>query len=211
MENEAEVRQLKTTIAELEQELVEALAQLETATKRIGELEKLKTPPLPWLRPNKPKAEAEKKARRKREAKFNNGRKLETATQTHFHALDHCGECGYHLRGQSLSRVRQVVDLGPPAPVEITEHQIIKRWCPKGEKWREPKLDLSDQVLDQGRLGLGVVSLVAYLVNSLRMTVRQVVSYLKSVHQFKLSVGEISELLHNLTESKAVKPNPPPY
>lgn len=176
MENETEATQLKTRIAELEQKLAEALAQLETATKRIAELEKLKTPPPAWLKPNKGKVVAEKKARKKREAKFNNGRKLEIATKIQVHALDQCGECGYHLRGQSVSRIRQVIDLAPPQPLEITDHQILKRWCPKCEKWCEPKLNLEKQVLGQGRLGLDIISLVAYLVNILRMTVRQVVA-----------------------------------
>ncbi len=205
MENEAETSQLKTRITELEQKLAEALAQLETATKRIAELEKLKTPPPTWLKPNKAKVASEKKARRKRDPKFNTGRKLETATQTQVHALDHCGECGCQLRGQSVSRVRQVIDLPPPAPVEITDHQILKRWCPKCEKWREPKLNLAGQVLGRGRLGLGIVSLVAYLVNSLRMTVRQVVAYLKALHQLQVSAGEVTRLLQTLVESKPVK------
>lgn len=205
MENEAENSQLKTRIAELEQKLAETLAQLETATKRIAELEKLKTPPPAWLKPNKAKVAAETKARRKRDSKFNAGRKLEIATQTQVHALDHCGECGYQLRGQSLGRVRQVIDLAPPAPVEITDHQILKRWCPKCEKWREPKLNLENQVLGQGRLGLGIVSLVAYLVNILRMTVRQVVAYLKALHQPQVSNGEITQLLQTLAESAPVK------
>lgn len=205
MEKEAEVSQLKTRIGELEQKLSEALAQLETANKRIAELEKLKTPPPGWFKPNKVKVATEKKTRRKREARFNAGRKLETATQTQVHALDQCGECGYQLRGQSLSRVRQVIDLPPPTPVEITDHQILKRWCPKCEKWREPKLNLEKQVLGQGRLGLGIVSLVAYLVNSLRMTLRQVVAYLKAVHQLQVSVGEITQLLQTLTDCKPVQ------
>lgn len=205
MENEAEASQLKTRIAELEQKLAEALAQLETAHKRIAELEQIKTPPPAWLKPNKAKVAAEKKARKKRDPKFNNGRKLEIATQIQVHALDHCGECGYHLRGQSVSRTRQVIDLPPPAPVEITDHHILKRWCPKCEKWCEPKLNLEKQVLGQGRLGLGIVSLVAYLVNILRMTVRQVVAYLKALHQLQVSVGEVTQLLQTLTESKPVQ------
>ncbi len=205
MENEAETSQLKTRIAELEQKLAEALAQLETATKRIAELEKLKTPPPAWLKPNKAKVVTEEKVRHKRDPKYNHGRKLEIATHTKVHALDHCGECGYQLRGQSLSRVRQVIDLPPPAPVEITEHQILKRWCPKCEKWREPELNLANQVLGQGRLGLGIVSLVAYLVNTLRMTVRQVVAYLKALHQLQVSAGEVTHLLQTLAESKPVK------
>lgn len=205
MEKEAETIQLRERIAELEQKLAEALAQLETATKRIAELEKLKTPPPAWLKPNKGKIASEKKARKKREAKFNNARKLELATQTQVHALDHCGECGYQLRGQSLSRVRQVIDLPPPHPLEITDHQIIKRWCPKCEKWREPKVNLTNQVLGQGRLGLGIATLVAYLVNILRMTVRQVVAYLKALHQLHLSVGEVTQLLQTLAASKPIQ------
>jgi hypothetical protein len=168
MENEAGTSQLKARIIELEQKLAQTLAQLETtktelakANKRIAELEQLKTPPPPWLKPNKPKPAPAKKARKKRDPTANAARKLEPATQTQTHALEKGGECGYHLRGHSLSRVRQIIDLPPPAPVVVTDHQILKRWCPKCEKWREPQLDLSTQVLGQGRLGLGIVSLVA--------------------------------------------------
>jgi hypothetical protein len=205
MENEAELSQLKAKIIELEQKLMQALAELETAHKRIAHLEQTKTPPPPWLKPNKPKPATEKKARKKRDPHFNKARKLETPTKTLFHAVDKCVECGYQLHGHSLSRTRQVIDLPPAEPVEVVEHQILKRWCPKCEKWREPKVALEKQVLGQGRLGLGIVTLVAYLVNSLRLTVRQVVNYLKTVHQLKVSNGEISELLQALAESEPVK------
>lgn len=47
-------------------------------------------------------------------------------------------------------------------------------WCPSCAVWRSPQLDLKGQVLGQGRLGVGIASLVAYLRTTLRLGVRQI-------------------------------------
>ena len=67
-------------------------------------------------------------------------------------ALKRCPDCGYKLQGQSIGRRRQVIELPPPQAVQVTEHQVIKRWCPHcpvalqgHERWQMPKLDLGRQ------------------------------------------------------------------
>jgi hypothetical protein len=89
-----------------------------------------------------------------------------------------------------------VIDLPPPQPVEVVEHQVIKRWCPCCNAWRSPTLDLTGQVIGHGRMGVRIIALVAYLVTTLRVPIRRVQSYLRALHQLTLSAGEITELLH---------------
>ena len=97
---------------------------------------------------------------------------------------------------ESLDYSREVIELPPPQPVAVIEHQVVKRWCPHCEKWRSPQLDLSGQVLGQGRIGVRVAALVAYWRTTLRLPVRQVQTYLATLHDLQLSVGEIVELAH---------------
>jgi hypothetical protein len=95
---------------------------------------------------------------------------------------------------------RQVIEIPAPQPVEVIEHQVIKRWCPHCNGWRSPQLDLSGQVLGQRRIGIRVASLVSYLRTTLRLPVLQVQSYLETLHNLRLSVGEIVELMHAVRE-----------
>jgi hypothetical protein len=94
-----------------------------------------------------------------------------------------------------------VIELAPPSPDEIIEHQVIKRYCPKCECWQSPKLDLSGQVFGQGRMGVRLGSTVAYLRNTLRLPIRAIQGYLHTLHQLTISVGEIVELLHDVREA----------
>jgi hypothetical protein len=84
--------------------------------------------------------------------------------------------------------------------VEVIEHQVIKRWCPKCERWQQPRLDLRGQVLGQGRIGVRIASLLAYLRTELRLPVRAIVHYLETVHGLRLSAGEVVELLHQVQQ-----------
>jgi transposase len=185
----AENATLTARIAELELQLALALA-------RISELEQQRHDPPPFVKPNRLKAAAPKRPRKKRAPAHNHGRRREPPTRSELHALDRCPTCNYHLSGQSLNYTRQVVELPPPQPVEVIEHQVIKRWCPCCKAWRSPTLDLSGQVLGQGRIGVRVIALIAYLVTTLRVPIRRVQAYLRTLHHLTLSAGEISELLH---------------
>lgn len=187
------VKQLFERIATLEARVIELEAENEQLRQQLGK----KQPPH-WAKPNRPKAAEPKQPRRKRAPEHNHGRHREPPTRTIQHALDRCPECNYRLRGDSIDYTRQVIELPEPQPVEVIEHQVIKRYCPHCERWRRPQLDLGGQVLGQGRMGVHLVSLIGYLRQVLRLPVQRIQAYLATVHQLRLSVGEIVELLHQL-------------
>ena len=143
------------------------------AQKRIAELEHKKPRPS-FAKPNKPKKAGPKAPRRKRNPEHNRARRRETPTKSVSHKLEECPDCGCHLYGQSVARRRQVIELPPPQPAQVTEHPILKSWCPRCERWHTPRLDLRGVVLGRGRLGVRLISLIAYLRTELRMTVRAI-------------------------------------
>jgi transposase len=53
-------------------------------------------------------------------------------------------------------------------------------------------------VLGQGRIGVRLASLIATLRTVMRLPIRQIVTYLETVHRVKVSPGEIVELLHRI-------------
>lgn len=182
---------LVAQVAALEQQLAAALA-------RIAELEQQRPDPPPFVKPNRSQPDEPKRPRKQRAAQHNRGRRCETPTRTEPHALEHCPDCHYALRGSSIDDRRQVIELPPPQPVEIIEHQVIKRWCPACQRWHSPKLDLQGQVFGQGRIGVRVASLIAFLSLVLRVPVRRIQAYLRTLHQLRISTGEIVELLHQV-------------
>jgi transposase len=191
---EGEVEQLRAENRELRQQLAVAL-------ERIVELEaqanQRKDPPS-FVKPNRKKAEGEPQPRKKRAAEQNGSRKRAKPTRIERHVLECCPDCHYRLSGESLDYSREVVELPAAQPVEVIEHQVVKRWCAHCERWHSPQLDLRGQVFGQGRIGVRVAALVAYLRTSLRLPVRQVQTYLVTLHDLYLSVGEIVALAHGV-------------
>jgi transposase len=196
------------TIAVLEAQLKQALEQLTEVTEqlrvaqaRIEELEKLKTPPPAFVKANKKKApEEQKQARKKRDARHNRARPRSRPTQIMEHRLVNCPTCHLRLGGLSLARCREVIDVPAPPPVEVTEHRIYKGWCAGCQKWYEAPLDLHEQVIGQGRIGVRLASLIATLRTVMRLPIRQIQAYLLTLHGVTISIGEIVELLHRLKE-----------
>jgi hypothetical protein len=193
---EEEVERLRTENQELKQQLAQVLEQLAAAQQRIVELEHQHSDPPPFVKPNRPTSSAPKPKRKKRAAEHNHGRKRMTPTRSVEHALERCPDCDYRLQGHSLDYAREVLELPEPQPIEVIEHRIIKRFCPHCQRWHSPKLDLSGVVLGQGRVGVRIASLIAYLRTSLRLPIRRIQAYLRSLHQLFLSSGEVVELLH---------------
>ena len=86
----------------------------------------------------------------------------------------------------------------PPPPVEVTDHRIYKGWCSGCQKWYEAPVDWHDQVVGQGRLGVRLASLIATLRTVMRLPIRQIQTYLLTLHGVTISSGEIVELLHRM-------------
>jgi transposase len=192
----AEVTALRQTIAALQEQVAVLTEQLQMALVRIGELEQDKSEPPPYVKPNRPPAVEPKGPRKKRAAEHNRSRQRAAPTRIERHVLERCPECDYRLSGESVDYSREVLELPAPQPVEVIEHQVIKRWCPCCGQWRSPRLDLQGQVIGQGRIGLRIASLVSYLRTALRLPFRAIQSYLATLHGLQLSVGELVELTH---------------
>lgn len=187
----AENTELRALVTQLREQLAAAQA-------RIEELEQQRHDPQPFVKPNRPKSSDPKPPRKKRASHHNHGRRREPPTRIETHALDRCPDCNYRLQGSSVAYRRQVIELPPPQPVEVIEHQILKRFCPHCQRWQRPQLDLSGQVLGQGRLGVRLASLIAFLSLVLRLPIRRIQAYLRIVHHLSISVGEVVELLHQV-------------
>lgn len=198
MVREEELIQLRGENAALRQLVAQLQQALAHAQQRIAELEQQRDDPPPFVKPNRPKSTTPKRKRKKRAAHHNHGRQRMTPTRTVEHALDRCPDCHYHLQGHSLDYTREVIELPEPQPIEVIEHRVIKRYCPHCQRWHRPTLDLQGHVLGQGRIGVRIVSLIAYLRTTLRLPIRRIQAYLHTIHGLVLSVGEIVEVLHQL-------------
>ncbi len=188
---EARESQLLAQVSAMQTENQGLQEQLAVAQKRIEELEKQKTPPPAFVKANVVKPEAEQKKRKKRDARYNHARRLEAPTRIVEHPIKQCPVCANALGGISVARRRQVIELPPPPPVEVTEHVVYHGWCSQCGTWREAPLDVSREVVGQGRFGVKIASLIAYLRTVMRLTVRPIQAYLASLHGLTISSGEI--------------------
>lgn len=188
---EEEVRALRAENAALRaivQQQQETITRLEA---RIAELERTKTPPPSWTKANRPAPTAKDRAPRAPE--HNKGRRRSVPTRIEEHAYGRCPDCAYALRGRTIARRREVIDV-PLAAVEITEHRVITRYCPACRAWKTPRLDLRGQVLGQGRIGVRLASLIATLRTQYRMPLGQVQQALSALWAVRLSHGALVDV-----------------
>lgn len=198
MNQQEEMDRLRAENHELREELSQVKEALRLALARIEELEKQHEPP-EFVKENvKKRPAAEKQPRKKREAKHNRGRSRAVPTHIVEHRLLTCPQCHLRLGGISLARVREVVELPAPQPVEVIHHRIFKGWCAQCQSWYEAPVDLHEEALGQGRIGVRLTSLIALLRTVMRLPVRQIRSLLLILYGCQISVGEIVELLHRL-------------
>jgi|SRR5579859_2069952 transposase len=200
--SEAEEREkrLVEQVSELQADKQGLSEQLALAQQRIKDLEKQKKPPPAFVKANVTKPPAEqRKPRKKRDPQHNHARRRETPTHIVEHRISVCPTCSSRLGGVSIARRRQVIEMPPPPPVEVTEHVVYHGWCSQCQNWREAPMQLSAEVIGHGRMGVRISSLIAYLRTVMRVPVRQIQAYLATVHQLKISTGEIVGVLHRLT------------
>src|ERR671938_325413 len=148
----AENAALRAETAPLRADLSAALDVIAHLEERVAELEQRRPPPPPFVRANTPGPQ-EEPPRTRRARRHNAGRRREEPTRVVLHALEHCPDCGDLLRGWSVARTRQIVDLPDPAAPVVTEHRFLKRHCPACGRWPTPRPDWGGQALGQGRCG----------------------------------------------------------
>lgn len=181
---QAEVAHLQTVVAGLEAQL--------------ADLRHSKPPP---VKPNA--APAPKRPRKKRAPAHNHGRPRATPTEIRTHAYDTCPTCAYPLTGQSIARRREVLDLPPPPAVTVIEFRLLQRYCPCCHKWVEPELNLDGLVVGHGRFSVRILALVAWLRTVLRLPIRPIQTYLRTMHGLEMSIGEVCALLDTVAAEGA--------
>ena len=185
-------------------QLVALQAEVAALKQEIARLKSTPPPKPPPVVPAFVKPNAKKRSpapRKKRPQGFARPRQRPTQTLSHYPST--CSCCGRKLRGGWLHRVREVIEL-PTMPVEVIHHQIMARHCGVCNRREVAEWDLSEQVVGKSRLGVRLMSVIAYLDSVCRMPVRLIKRLLLGLYGLSLSVGEIAAVLHRVAkEGKA--------
>jgi transposase len=195
------IADLERQVARLETELAAQRATIVQLTEQLGAL--LVAAPaepagedepggsapsgMPGLKPTQP-ARRPRSARRKRAHGF--VRRRMPPTHRVAHALAECPRCGAPLAGGSLKRTREVIEV-PVAPAVVTEHAYVERRCRRCGHRAVPAPDLAGVVVGRGRLGVGLVGLIATLREEARLPIATIQWYLRTLHGLELSAGAI--------------------
>lgn len=203
------VIKLENTIQELSNANQELVKTNESLTNRISILEKelkdlrshlsgggSKTVIPDIFRPGK--VEEPKKEKKKRTSSY--VRKREKATREVIHALDECPNCGWHLSGGTIGRTSQILELPYMIRYEVIEHKYMVRKCGVCGKRCIPKADKTGVAVGKGRMGIGLMSYISYLHIEGRMPIETIQGTLKTVYGLKISIGQITEVLHKVAD-----------
>jgi transposase len=191
-----------TTLGEVVTQLTARLGEVLAALAPDGDERSAQPTTMPGLKPTGTgKLPAHPSAPRKRRA-HGAGRKRMRPTARQVHAYPVCPACRTPLRGGTRRRRREVIEL-IPARVEVTEHIYVERRCPHCHGRWQPGPELEGVVVGQGRLGVGVLSLIAVLREELRLPIRGIQWYLAAVAGLRLSVGSIVAAVHTLAARAA--------
>ena len=107
-----------------------------------------------------------------------------------------CPHCNTRLKGKTVSvRERFVTTIRIINPAEVIKYLLHRKWCPKCEKLVEPEVP---GVLPNARFGLNIMLLVMYLHLALRVPGAKICEYFRTIHDIKISAGEIPHILTQL-------------
>jgi Transposase IS66 family. len=198
------------TREELIQLNLQLIARLQTLEEQVmqlkAELESLrgggsKSNPPNFVKASRP-ARNKKKKRKKRVHGF--ARKLDFATSRTDHSLEQCPDCRVDLTGRRIVNSRRVIEL-PAVKVQVVEHNIIERRCPKCRKRFRPDFDLSSLAVGKQRFGVSLQAEVALLREGCRLPFRVIQDYLSHRFGLRVSVGQLVALVEGVARrGKAV-------
>jgi transposase len=181
----AELAAQQAALTALQARVGALLAALEPSD---GEPGSARPTTMPGLKRARRDPAPERRGRKRRAHGY--GRRRMRPTAQRVHAFAQCPHCATALSGGTIKRTREVIEV-TPSPVTVTAHVYVERRCPRcGGRW-QPGPDLEEAVVGQGRLGVGLLSLIAVLREELRLPVARIQWYLEAVHGLHLSVGAI--------------------
>jgi hypothetical protein len=199
---------LRSHAQALEQQLATLHAQLATLQQHVSTLQQqlaattLPPPPAappPWVKPHA--APRPLRRRRKRAPEHNHGRRREPPTRIADHRFSTCPDCASPLQDYRLTQQRQVIEIPPPPPVEIIDHQVWRGWCPHCHRWHAPPFALAGQVVGQSRFGVRFASLIVTLRYQARLPLRVIQALLRDLWAAPISSGGLSGLLHQVQQA----------
>jgi len=187
---QAEVGELRDVVAFLREENALLAEKVKRITGGRGGNDGSSSEP----QPNPLKQRKERKQHKERKKRTQNfARKREPGTRQVPHVAETCPDCGRKLKGGWEHARRQIIDI-PAVPAEVVDHIIIARHCGVCDKRVLPKRDFSGLVIGKHRIGIRIMSIIAYLCDVARMPVHIVQEMLKSLWNLSISEGEISNL-----------------
>jgi len=197
------VLKLHETVELQAKRIVELDAIVQAQAERISALEEEVSklggskPKPAWVKPNAPKEE--KGPRKNRSSSF--ARHSRPATQVQYHVVENCPDCDRKLSGGSVKWQHQVIEI-PEIGVEVINHLFVERRCGVcGKRWTpDASAVLSDVVVGKRSVGIGLMSLTAYLKTACRVPIGLIRQLLGSLYGVGISKGEIAELLHAVAE-----------
>jgi hypothetical protein len=185
----AEVAAQQATVVQLHERVGRLLAALDRPDGDDHEPPARPTT-MPGLKPDASRRAARPAGPRKPRARgYGRARMAPTAWREHAYAR--CPRCGAVLRGGTVRHRREVIEV-VPARVEVTEHRYRERRCPRCRGRWQPGPELAGVVVGQGRLGIGLLRLIAVLREELRLPIRAIQWHLATLAGLSLSVGAIT-------------------
>ena len=189
----------------LQATLAEQQALIGRLEARVRELEAQRdrddpTTKMPGLKPAATPRRRKDGPRQRREHGFSRPRARPTERVEHAAAT--CPRCATPLSGGWVAWRKEVLEV-PAVPARAIEHAYLARRCPNRAcrarvappPARAGALGVPSR---RGRLGVGLVSLIAALRAELRLPIDLIRWYLGAVHGLELSVGAIVGALHRV-------------
>lgn len=186
------MRRLQAGLAEQNTLLRQQVATLRQENARLQGKPLAPSPdPEPETKPAMPVREP--KVRKKRAAEHNHGRhKLERANRWQTHGVDACPRCGEQLSGGWIVRRVQVIDLPPVAPLEVTEHRILRRQCPRcGKRVLPAPVGREAGRIGQCQFGPRLMAAIATMATVERLPGRVIQERLQREYGLSISHGEV--------------------
>jgi len=190
------IERLSAEIERLRAENTRLLARVEELEATLASREPPPNRPPAWVKANKPARTAPKTARKKRAVNYARRRAAEPDRRVE-HALASCPDCGCALRGGSVRRTREVIEI-ELRPAVTTEHALLERICPVCARACVPRLGPADGVVGRHRFGPNLLALIGTWREVGRLPLAVIQTLLASVHQVHVSLGAIDGALKEL-------------
>jgi transposase len=187
-EQRAIIVTLEATVAQLTARVDGLLATVEALRRGDDGAGSGRPQGMPGLKAAPAQARPPKQPRKGRAQQFVRHRM--EPTQRIVHAVANCPTCGLLLRGGSVKRRREVIEV-PVVPAVVTEHVFLERCCPHCHTRHTPAVELGAAVVGKQRFGVSLISLIATLREEARLPVATIQWYLRTFHALSVSSGAI--------------------